>query len=231
MWYNKFVLPPQPHPTHPRIDMLPIRQSLFRASLTLLALAIDLAVASEANAQNPTPIHFETQVRGILKAHCFHCHGEGEHREAGLDLRLVHLMKKGGESGSAISPGAAKDSLLVQRIEAGEMPPGGKSIPEAQKEILRRWLDEGALTIREELQTPTLEDWTEEERSYWLFQPVAAVTVPTVPPEESGSASSAIDAFVLAKLREKQIPRAPTADRLTLIRRLSVDLLGVPPTQ
>jgi hypothetical protein len=211
--------------------MLPIRQSLDRTSLTLMALAIALAVASEANAQDPNQIYFETQVRGILKAHCFHCHGEGEHREGGLDLRLVHLMKKGGESGSAISPGAAKDSLLLQRIETGEMPPGGKSIPEAQKEILRRWLDEGTLTIREEPQTPTLEDWTEEERSYWLFQPVEAVTVPTVPPEESGSASSAIDAFVLAKLREKQIPRAPTADRLTLIRRLSVDLLGVPPTQ
>ncbi|MFM7930869.1 MAG: c-type cytochrome domain-containing protein, partial [Pirellula sp.] len=131
---------------------------------------------------------------------CFHCHGEAEHREAGLDLRLVHLMKTGGESGSAIAPGSASDSLLLKRIESGEMPPGGKTIPDAQKEILRRWLDSGALTKRPEPQTPAPEDWTEEERNYWLFQPVASVKVPTIPVDQAPSASSPLDAFILEKI-------------------------------
>ncbi|MFM8264310.1 MAG: PSD1 and planctomycete cytochrome C domain-containing protein [Pirellula sp.] len=185
----------------------------------------------QAKAQEQSSIHFETHVRGILKTHCFHCHGEAEHREAGLDLRLVHLMKTGGESGSAIAPGSASDSLLLKRIESGEMPPGGKTIPDAQKEILRRWLDSGALTKRPEPQTPAPEDWTEEERNYWLFQPVASVKVPPIPVDQVPSANSPLDAFILEKISANRIPIAPDADRLTLIRRLSFDLLGVAPTQ
>ena len=197
--------------------------------LALQALASGLL--APAISQEPEPIYFETQVRGILKTHCFHCHGEAEHREAGLDLRLVHLMKSGGESGAAIAPGSAKESLLLQRIEDGQMPPGGKLIPDAQKEILRAWLDAGALTKRPEPQTPAIEDWTEEERSYWVFQPVRSVEVPQVPQALSNSAYSPLDAFILEKLAQKQIPVAPIADRLTLIRRLSFDLRGVAPTQ
>lgn len=184
----------------------------------------------QAKAQDQATVHFETQARGILKTHCFHCHGEAEHREAGLDLRLVHLMKTGGESGPAIVPGSASESLLLQRIEDGQMPPGNKPIPESQKEILRRWLDAGALTKRTEPQTPAPEDWTEEERTYWLFQPVASVKIPPLPVGTSAPASSPLDAFILEKLAIHRIPIAPNADRLTLIRRLSFDLLGVAPT-
>jgi len=210
--------------------MLPIRKTLFSAILTLICFSFIACPISIGLAQTSEPVYFETQVRAILKSHCFHCHGEQEHREAGLDLRLVHLMKKGGESGSAINPGSSKDSLLMQRVDSGEMPPGGKTIPESQKEVLRRWLDSGALTKREEPQTPSVEDWTEEERTYWLYQPVANPIVPPIAAGDESLASSPIDAFVLEKIRQKQIPIAPIADRLTLIRRLSLDLLGIPPT-
>lgn len=214
--------------------MRTIRRTLLLAVMSFGFFAtlawLPLATCDSIYGQSAEELHFETDIRPILKAHCFHCHGEQEHREAGLDLRLVHLMAKGGDSGAAIVPGSSKDSLLLQRIESGEMPPGGKTIPEEQKQILQRWLDAGARTKRTEPQSPALEDWTEEERSYWLFQPVGHPKVPTIPPQGSADSNSPIDAFVLEKLLEKQIPVAPSADRLTLIRRLSFDLLGVPPS-
>ena len=137
--------------------------------LSLLACATAfLPDANSQEAPSEAPIHFETEVRPILKAHCFHCHGEQDHREGGLDLRLVHLLEKGGDSGAAIVPGNADKSLLIQRVLDGQMPPGGKTIPDAQKQILKRWIQAGALTKRPEPQTPTLEDWSEEERNFWL---------------------------------------------------------------
>jgi len=211
--------------------MLPIRQTLTLAVLNSLGLLSGILASASALAQNPTDLRFETDVRPILKAHCFHCHGEQDHREAGLDLRLVHLMKKGGESGTVIAPGSANESLLIQRVESGEMPPGGKTIPDAQKEILRRWIESGALTKREEPQSPPSEEWTEEERSYWLFQPIIELSSPDLAPEDSELASSPLDAWILQKLRQKQIALAPTASRLTLIRRATLDLLGIHPTQ
>ena len=223
----RFVPPPSL-----RFIMPPIRSMLAVCLLSLLACAI--AFLPDANSQevpSEAPIHFETEVRPILKAHCFHCHGEQEHREGGLDLRLVHLLEKGGDSGAAIVPGNADPSLLIQRVLDGQMPPGGKTIPDAQKQILRRWIQAGALTKRPEPQTPTLEDWSEEERNFWLFQPVASGPVPKLAHDDAHAMNSPIDAFVAAKLREKQLPSAPLADRVTLIRRLSLDLLGLPPTQ
>src|SRR5687767_7883030 len=84
-----------------------------------------LALAAPGNAAEPAgPIQFETHVRPILKAHCFECHGEGRKLRGGLDLRLKHLMAKGGDTGAVIAPGKSTDSLLLQRIRSGEMPPG-----------------------------------------------------------------------------------------------------------
>ena len=219
-----------------RFIMPPIRSMLAGCLLSLLACATAfLPDANSQEAPSEAPIHFETEVRPILKAHCFHCHGEQEHREGGLDLRLVHLLEKGGDSGAAIVPGNADASLLIQRVQDGQMPPGGKTIPDAQKQILRRWIQAGALTKRPEPQTPTLEDWSEEERNFWLFQPVVSGSVPKVAHADAHAdahaMNSPIDAFVAAKLLEKQLPSAPLADRVTLIRRLSLDLLGLPPTQ
>ncbi len=80
---------------------------------------------------------FESDVRAILKLHCFHCHGEDGVRESKLDVRLVRYLQAGGESGPAIKPGSASDSLLVQRIESGEMPPKGKGLSEQELKTLR----------------------------------------------------------------------------------------------
>lgn len=70
------------------------------------------------------PPHFETEIRPILREYCFDCHGAVEELEGGLDLRLVHLMISGGDSGEAVVPGDPDVSLLLQRVRDGDMPPG-----------------------------------------------------------------------------------------------------------
>ena len=89
---------------------------------------------------------FEQHVRPILKKHCFQCHGDEEEVEAKLDLRLVRTMTAGGETGPAIVAGKAAESLLVQRIEKGEMPPEGKKLQPSEIATIRAWLNAGAKT-------------------------------------------------------------------------------------
>lgn len=176
----------------------------------------------------PTDPLFETHVRTILKTHCFHCHGEAGHKEAGLDVRLVRLLKQGGESGSALQPGNVQESLMWQRIQANEMPPEGKNLSDAEKEVIRQWIEKGALTKRDEPEQPSEEEWTEEERSYWAFQKVQRPPVPATTADDP--VHNPIDAFLLQSLKAANLSFSPPASRETLIRRVMLDLLGLPPT-
>ena len=168
---------------------------------------------------------FEKHVRPILKAHCFQCHGEAGEKEAGLDLRLRKLIAAGGESGPAITPHAPQDSLLLERVRSGEMPPGeDKRLTAEETETLARWIEQGARTARPEPES--LGDaplFTEEERSYWAFQPVVRPPVPAV---SSSPIRTEVDAFILSAQQRYTEP----ADRNRLIRRASFDLIGLPPT-
>jgi hypothetical protein len=173
-------------------------------------------------------VTFEARVRPILKAHCFHCHGEGK-TKGGLDVRLARLIVKGGESGAAIVPGHASDSLLIQKIREGEMPKGEKPLSAADVSVIEAWVAGGAKTARAEPADPSATVITEEERAYWAFQPVKRPAIPVVPSQ--AQARSPIDAFLWTKIHEKGLPGfAPEADRPTLIRRLYFDLLGQPPS-
>jgi Planctomycete cytochrome C len=100
-------------------------------------------------------------------------HGDEEKPEAALDLRLVRFMAKGGESGPAVVAGKLADSLIWKRVAAGEMPPKGKGLSDIEKQTLSTWIEQGAKTVRPEPETIVAgSQWTEEERSYWAFQPV-----------------------------------------------------------
>jgi hypothetical protein len=179
-----------------------------------------------------SPSFFETEVRPIFKTHCFHCHGESDHKESGLDLRLVRFMKAGGDSGPALQPGDADQSLLWQRVHADEMPPAGKSLSASEKALLKRWIAMGAQTKRDEPEQPSVEDWTEEERNFWAFQKVQTPRIPivSVTASEKETARSPIDAFILEPLQAKGLTLSESADRAALIRRLTFDLLGLPPS-
>ncbi|MFM7863997.1 MAG: c-type cytochrome domain-containing protein, partial [Planctomycetaceae bacterium] len=109
-------------------------------------------------------------MRPLLKMWCLDCHG-GEVTEGGLDLRQRRFLMRGGESGPAAVAGDAAGSLLLQRIRAGEMPPGEKKMAAADAAVLEQWIAAGAPTLRDEpAELPPGLGITEEERSYWAFQ-------------------------------------------------------------
>jgi cytochrome c553 len=181
------------------------------------AFFITLAVGSALAAATP---NFEKDIRPILKAHCFHCHGEDGEKKGGVDLRLVRLMDKTG----AIDKEAPHESVLLEMVKSGEMPKEAKPLPPHEIELIEAWLKAGAPTLRPEPEKLSAHVITEEERAHWSFQPVQKPAVP-----DNGEANP-IDAFVKAKLVEQGLDFAPKADRTTRLRRASFDLLGLPPT-
>ena len=197
----------------------------MRMSFSCWALALLLpgvAVAAEP------ALTFEQHVRPILKTHCFRCHGEKKSPKGGLDLRLRRLMIVGGESGEAIRPGRRADSFLFERISEGEMPPGKKKLTTEEIDLIGRWIDGGAKTMRAEPKKLGAGlRITPEERSFWAFKPIERPLLPRIAQPELVRTS--IDAFLLKKLQERRLSFSPEADRRTLIRRAYFDLWGLPP--
>lgn len=181
-------------------------------------------------------IMYETDVRPILKTHCFQCHGERGTVEASLDLRLRRSIIKGGESGPAIVPGNPAKSLLIQRVSIGEMPPDDdKTLSAKEVETLSRWVEANAPTVNQEPES--LNDgsyFTDVEKQWWAFQPVQRPE----PPNTRSETSTPIDAFILHELEslaeqnpgnESAFELSAMAERATLIRRVYLDMLGIPP--
>ncbi len=172
---------------------------------------------------------FEKDVRPILKAQCFHCHGEDGETKGGLDTRLARFLLHGGKSGPAVVPGDPAASHLIDLIKSGEMPEGSGKLTKDQIEIIERWVAAGAKTLRPEPDALGPEHaFTDEERDWWAFQPVSKPVVPAV--SNAAEVRNPIDAFVVAKLEEKGLSQSPEAAPQTLLRRLSYDLTGLPPT-
>lgn len=196
---------------------------MLRIVLALLIVSVSAAAAVAVE------LTYEADVRPILKAHCFQCHGEGDMVEGNLDLRLRRFVVKGGDSGPAIVPGEANESLLLQRVASGEMPPGDdKRLSAKEVEILSRWVSANAPTAREEPDSFDADRYfTDEEKNWWAFRPVRKPQTPAI----RSAAATPIDAFILAKLAELgPFQMAPAADRATLIRRVYLDMLGIPPS-
>jgi mono/diheme cytochrome c family protein len=203
-------------------------------SLALSGLSGPFAHAADSDDGAVLPgakLTFERHVRPILKTHCFQCHGEEEEHEGGLDVRLRRFLTKGGDSGPVIVPGKPDESVLIERLRSGEMPPGDdpkKKVPRAEIEIIVRWIAAGAVTARAEPDVLTDADLiTEEERAWWAFQPVTHAVPPTV--QNRDSVRTSIDAFVVKRLEGKGFGLSADADRVTLIRRAYFDLIGTPP--
>jgi mono/diheme cytochrome c family protein len=203
--------------------MMQIRLPISFA-LALFALAV-CAVAGKAQ----QPLTFEEHVRPILRAHCFQCHGEEDEHEGSLDLRLARLMSKGGDSGPAIVPGKADDSLVIQRLTAGEMPPEGKGKPLTSDQIatIRTWIAQGAKTAHPEPDSPS--PIADDEKSFWSFQPLQRPNLPSIRNPQS-AIRNPIDAFLVTELNKHNLTFSPAASRRTLLRRASFDLHGLPPS-
>ncbi len=206
-----------------------IRNALW---LSVLVLAPGLRVHAAEPPDARGIEFFESRIRPILVEHCLACHGPDK-QKAGLRLDAADSMRTGGDSGPVLEPGNPEDSLLVETIgyeSVTRMPPRGKLAPE-QVEALTEWVRIGApmpeaSSSAPEPARPAID--LESARSFWSFQPVAAPEPPAV--SNSTWPRSPIDRFVLARLETEGLSPAPEADRHALIRRVSFDLTGLPPT-
>jgi mono/diheme cytochrome c family protein len=201
-----------------------ILQQLVWTAASAAAACISVACAADE-----TGLTFEGDIRPLFRTYCFDCHGATEKLSGELDLRLVHFMEKGGDSGPAIVKGDAAGSYLLQRVKEGEMPPGEHRVPEDKIAILQQWIQEGAKTVRPEPASigPGL-GVSAEERAYWAFQTIVRPAVPTV--NNADRVRTPIDALLLAAMQQHNLHFAADADRQTLIRRAALDLTGLPPT-
>ena len=194
------------------------------------------AAAAAADGQRPDlsklppasgkAIDFERDVRPIFVAACVSCHGAAKQR-AGLRLDDGAEALKGGNSGQVLKPGDAAGSrlfLMVAGLDAEtKMPPEGKKpLSKDELAILRAWIEQGAKWPK------TTAIATERPKSdHWAFQPPRRHPLPAV--ADQAWVRNGIDYFILSRLHKEQLAPAPAADRPTLIRRLSFDLLGLPP--
>ena len=190
----------------------------------LLILLPPLTAANE--------IAFQRDVWPILKTHCASCHGESKDLAGGLDLRLRRMIISGGDSGEVIVPGNSNGSLLIDYVRSGEMPPQEElQLTADEVDVLTRWVDAGAPTLKpepEEDPRPGEILITDYERSHWAYRPIQKPLPPST--RANGSNGSPIDAFVAQQLEQNGLVFAPPADRRTLIRRATFDLLGLPPS-
>jgi len=186
-------------------------------------------------AAEPEPAaFFEQKVRPILQASCFTCHSHAAKKsKGGLMLDARDSIIKGGDRGPAIVPGKPDESLLLKAVgrhdEELKMPPTGK-LTDEQIATLRDWIKMGAPWSAKSAVTAAKPHGTitDEDRRWWAFQPVKSPVVPE--PRTTSHESTPIDAFVLAKLQAAGLTPAPQADRRVLIRRVTFDLIGLPPT-
>lgn len=192
-------------------------------------------LAAQAAAPSPEGLKFfENKVRPLLVQQCQECHGAQKHK-GGLRLDNLPYIVQGGESGPAIVPGDAEKSLLIKAVEYADkdlqMPPDDKMSAE-DIGTLKQWIAMGAPWPQAEVAgARTLRkpgQITDEDRKWWAFQKVAEPKVPAV--KGSAPMRNPIDNFVLAKLGENGLKPSPEASPTELIRRVTLDLTGLPPT-
>ena len=163
-------------------------------------------------------VDFDQDIRPLLQQHCVECHGEKKQKgELRLDAKIFAF--KGGHDGLAIVAGNTAKSLLFRRIHSTDdnerMPPKGKPLSPAQIALVQAWIQSGAVWPENAADKAAAVD---KRLQHWSVQPVRAVK------------DASIDSLINAKLAEKNLVMSPAADRRTLIRRLSFDLVGLPPT-
>ena len=143
-------------------------------------------------------------------------------KTAGLDLSTREGALKGGVSGAALKPGSANESLLFSRVLKGQMPPAGPLAPE-ERQLLQQWIDSGAPWTRTVTEQRAGLDW-------WSLQPLATYSPPAVTGAPPLWTQSPIDRWIFSRLQQEGLQPSSPADRRALIRRLSFDLTGLPPT-
>ena len=201
---------------------MPKKTQMGTKTLPVLALLAGLLSPGTTGFAQGTASLYES-VQAILAENCLSCHGAAQ--MSGLDLRQPDTLLKGGSRGPGLVPGKAEESLLFQAAaHRGElrMPPESARLSREKLDLIRQWIDAGALWEE------SAGDPAGEEPDWWSFRKPRRPPLPLVDGQEWQG--NPIDAFVLAKLREKGLTPAPPAGKQTLIRRAYFDLIGLPPT-
>ena len=194
---------------------------------------------------------FEKKIRPVLAEHCYECHAaDSDPIRSGLRVDTRKTIREGGDSGEAVVPGDSESSLLLTALKYVEddlqMPPSGR-LPDSVIEDFELWIDDGAFDPREEIETKPRtpskaaanmktnaaassgsKNAAGQPDAHWAFQPFGKPPIPTA--KNSDWPRNNIDRFVLHELEKRQLPPVADADNLTLLRRLTFDLLGLPPT-
>lgn len=194
--------------------------------LWLLSLRYSLILAlvwlgSSASAQDAVEL-YRREIKPLLKERCFACHGALK-QEAQLRLDTQKSILQGGDSGPAVVTDKNKTSLLIERVAAAEastrMPPEGSPLTSNQIATLKSWIEQGAPGIENESPEP-------DPRDHWAFRPPVKAEIPSI-----SSVFNPIDAFLLSRLQKESVSARPLADKATWLRRVTIDLIGLPPTR
>ena len=183
--------------------------------------SLGLLLAGTASA---VPVDYVREVKPLLTESCSPCHGASQ-QKGGLRLDTAANARKGGDAGPTFTPGKSAGSLLIQAVrgthaDIARMPYKKPPLASAQITLLTQWIDQGGKAPKDEV--PGV------PKIHWSFSPPQRAIEPSV--KQNGWVRNPIDSFILARLEKEKIKPAPEADRTTLIRRLSLDLVGLPPT-
>ena len=235
-----------------RLRLIPSDQPVKEAETAMLLRSccwmncvglLGLLLGAVCSADDPVPAEptfdesalefFEKAVRPILTARCLECHGGGDKApKGGLRLTSRNELLKGGDTSAAIVPGKPGESLLVSAINYGDvyqMPPKSK-LPAKEIATLTKWVEMGAPWPKEASAAGKVKpfDLASRKAEHWCWQPIKDHAPPAV--KDSAWPMTSVDRFILAKLEEKSLKPAPPAERLTLLRRVYFDLIGLPPS-
>jgi len=213
--------------------------SLAVAGLLLIGTALRAsqapAPASTASSQQQAITLFETRIRPLLAANCQACHGETA--TAGLRVDSREALLRGGDTGPAIVPGDPEKSALLKAVQHADgfprMPRGRAKLAAADIEAIAEWIKTGAVWPASAAAAPAPavaheRVITAEQRAYWAFRPLAKPAPPVV--RRTDWARTDIDRFILARLEQDGLAPVGAADKLTLLRRATLDLTGLPPS-
>ncbi len=189
------------------------------SNVTRLAFVQPVAFLLLVNVVLADSVRYDRDVKPILKARCYACHGALK-QEGGLRLDTGRFIRQGGDSDSAVNSKLPDSSLIIERVSATDdserMPPEGEALSPKQIKLLSDWIRQGA-------NSPEGEQAESDPNEHWAFLPLVR---PTVPNEEQHP----IDAFLIHKMAQEGVSPRPIASKHVLLRRVYLDLIGLPPT-
>jgi mono/diheme cytochrome c family protein len=204
--------------------LISAHSALLGRAMRLVPIAVTFGLLA-AQASAGEPVDYARDVKPIFAKHCYVCHGPDKQR-AGLRLDTGQAVRQGSDSGPVIVAGKARESKLIQAVSGAAdvkaMPPKGDRLTAKEIAVLREWIHAGALSPTGEVAAATA------AKKHWAFVPPARPELPSV--KNAAWIRNPIDRFILARLEKEGITPSPEADRAALIRRLSLDLTGLPPS-